>query len=102
MDYSDSGCRNLLLLASCEINILCNDVKTAIDILKNVDSSDTCFEIAKIKLASIYLNQLKQPRAYTRCFEEIVDHSRSKKNLLLLAKAYSNIQEFENSLEIYQ
>lgn len=31
------------MLANCEINIFNNDVKTAIDILKNVDPNDNCF-----------------------------------------------------------
>lgn len=55
MDYSDSSYRNLLILANCEISILNNDVKTAIDILKNVEPFDSCYEIAKVKLSNIYL-----------------------------------------------
>ena len=59
VDFVDSPHRNLLVLANCEINILNNDVKTAIDILKNVPAEDPCYEVAKIKLGDIYLNKLK-------------------------------------------
>lgn len=36
MEFIDSPNRNLLVLANCEINLLNNDIKTAIDILKNI------------------------------------------------------------------
>jgi len=91
MNYADSEFKNIIILANCEINILSNDIKTAIDILKNVEPNDTCFEIAQMKLADIYLNHLKQPRAYTYCFTEIVSKSRNYKNLNMLAKAFFNI-----------
>lgn len=102
MEFSDSKYRNLLLLANSEIHILIDDVKTAIDILKNVDIQDQCYEVAKMKLAKIYLLQLKQSRAYTMQYEDIVDKNPSQKNMQMLASAYSTIQEYEKAIETYQ
>ncbi len=59
MNYSDSKYRNLIILANSQINILNKDIKTAIEILKNVEEEDSCYETARIQLANIYLNKLE-------------------------------------------
>ena len=101
MNYCDSNYNNLIILANCEINLLNNDVKTAIEILKNVEKDQESYEIAKIKLGDIYLVRLKQPRAYAKCYIDIVEKTRSQKNLEMLGDALFNIQEFEEAQNIY-
>lgn len=101
MEFIDSPHRNLLVLANCEIHLLNNDVKTAMDILKNVGPDDQCYEIAKIKLADIYLNKLKQPRAYTQCYLEILERALNRKNLQMLGDAYFDIQEYDEAVKQY-
>lgn len=101
MTHCDTKYNNLIILANSEINLLNNDVKTAIEILKNVEQQEESYEIAKIKLADIYLTKLKQPRAYAKCYIDIVEKVRSRKNLEMLGDALYNIQEFEESQSIY-
>ncbi len=101
IENADGKHKDLLILANCEINILNNDIKTAVEILKNVEVQDSSYEIAKIKLSKIYLNILKQPRAFTQCYLDIAEKSPNKKNLLLLGNAFQEIQEYDQAQKIF-
>ena len=81
MNFIDSKHRNLLILANCEVNLQNKDVKTAIEILKNVEENDSCYKTCRLKLADIYLNKLKQSRSYIQCFMDIVEKNPNKINL---------------------
>ena len=91
-----------VVLANSDIASINKDLKTAIEILKNVDTYDQGFVISRKKLAEIYLNQLKQKRSFILSLQEISDRFPGIENQLVLANGYFSIAEFEDAQKIYE
>jgi predicted Zn-dependent protease len=101
-EYFSSENSIFVVLANSDIALIKKDVKMAMDILKNVESTDHGYVVAQRKLSDIYLNSLKQYRAYIQCFQNINDHLLSRESKRQLAEAYFRIGEYDDAQLIFQ
>ena len=102
VNHGTSNFSGLIIIANCDIKLLQGDTKTAIGILQNVDPSTPAYVPAKIKLADIYLNQLKLSRAYVQCYADIYKTQGDKQSHYNYAMALERIQNYDQALIIYK
>lgn len=101
-EYAGTFFGIFVILANSDISLINKDLKTAIDILKNVDTFDQGFVISRRKLAEIYLTNLKQKRSYILSLNEIEQRFPSFENQKALADAYFSIAEFEDAQKVFE
>lgn len=102
VNYGTTKHAQLIIIANSEIKLLQGDTKTAIGVLQNVDASTPAYVPAKMKLADIYLNQLKLSRAYVQCYAEIYKALGDKQSHYSYAMALEKVQNYDNALVIYR
>ena len=102
IEHCSGNYTDLIVLANSEVKLLQGDVKNAVGILQNVDKNSPAFSAARVKLADIYLYQLKLPRAYVQCFYEIYKNADNEGTRLGYANALKETQDFEKALHLYK
>ena len=53
-------------------------------------------------MASIYLNEKKNPKEYQRCYKELVEISPNVETFTLLGDSYLELHEVDRAISIYQ
>lgn len=91
MEFAGTEDEPVVLLGNADMAILSGDLKKAISILKNVDPTANGYMDARKKLASIYLDQMKQRRQYAKCYEDLAHTFPTTENLKLYGDALMSI-----------
>lgn len=102
VNHGASKYSQLIVIINSEIKLLQGDTKTAIGILQNVEPSAPAYVPAKMKLADIYLNQLKISRAYVQCYADIYKSLGDKQSQYNYATALEKVQNYDRALIIYR
>lgn len=101
MEFAGTEDEPVILLGNADIALFSNDLKKAIDILKNVEPNAKGYMEARKKLADIYLNHMKQRRQYAKCYQDLAETFPTFENLKLLGDAMMKIQEPQDAIEAY-
>lgn len=102
MEFAGTEDEPVVLLGNADMALLSEDLKKAISILKNVDPNSNGYMESKKKLASIYLDHMKQRRQYAKCFSDLAEKYPRVENLKLYGDALMKIQEPGEAIIAYK
>ncbi|PAV84205.1 hypothetical protein WR25_06129 isoform F [Diploscapter pachys] len=75
----------------------------ALQMMKNtIQPNQPNFQMARMKMAEIYLEHKKDKRMFTQCYRELLKSAQTASVYALLGDAYMNVQEPEKAIEMYE
>lgn len=102
LEFAGTDDEPVVLLGNADMAILSGDLKKAISILKNVEPTANGYMDARKKLASIYLNNMKQRRQYAKCYQDLADNFPTIEILKLYGDSLMSIQEAKQAITVYK
>jgi len=78
------------------------NINESFNILKSIPTQSPAFSKAIKYIAEIYLIKLRDKSSYIKCFRSLVHEKPTKKNFVLLAKAYKRVKMFSQATESYE
>ncbi|XP_068223465.1 tetratricopeptide repeat protein 21B-like [Palaemon carinicauda] len=101
-EFQGTGEEIRLNIASADLALQRGDVEHALSMLRNIGPGQQYYLEARDKMASIYLNHLKDKRMFASCYKEVVEKNPTPQSYLLLGDAYMSIQEPDRAIEVYE
>ncbi|KAK7082681.1 Tetratricopeptide repeat protein 21B [Halocaridina rubra] len=101
-EFQGTGEEMKLNIASADLALQRGDVEHALSLLRGIPSDQQYYLEARDKMASIYLNHLKDKRMFASCYKEVVEKNPTPQSFLLLGDAYMSIQEPDRAIEVYE
>uniref|UniRef100_A0A1I8EC19 TPR_REGION domain-containing protein n=1 Tax=Wuchereria bancrofti TaxID=6293 RepID=A0A1I8EC19_WUCBA len=100
--WTDKTEQQQFVLMEANLKLQRKDINGALEKLSSVPTTDANYQIARIKMAEIYLNEKKDKRKFAMCFKEIAQNNPSPMAYVLLGDAYMSIQEPAQAIEVYE
>uniref|UniRef100_A0A0N4UKG1 Probable UDP-N-acetylglucosamine--peptide N-acetylglucosaminyltransferase SPINDLY n=1 Tax=Dracunculus medinensis TaxID=318479 RepID=A0A0N4UKG1_DRAME len=91
-----------LMLMDADLKLMRNDIDGALKVLSSVSPTQSNYQIARIKMAQIYLEEKKDKRQFAICYKQIIERNPSPAAYILLGNAYMSIQEPAKAIEVYE
>ncbi|XP_069186237.1 tetratricopeptide repeat protein 21B isoform X2 [Procambarus clarkii] len=101
-EFQGTGEEIRLNIASADLALMRGDVEHALSMLRAVGPEQHYYLQARDKMASIYLNHLKDKRMFASCYREVVEKNPTPQSFLMLGDAYMSIQEPDRAIEVYE
>uniref|UniRef100_A0A2K5RPC0 Tetratricopeptide repeat domain 21A n=1 Tax=Cebus imitator TaxID=2715852 RepID=A0A2K5RPC0_CEBIM len=100
-EFSGTPEENRITIANVDLVLSKGNVDVALNMLRNITSKQSCYMEAREKMASIYLQTLRDRHLYIGCYRELCEHLPGPHTSLLLGDAFMSILEPEKALEVY-
>ncbi|KAK3857879.1 hypothetical protein Pcinc_020970 [Petrolisthes cinctipes] len=101
-EFQGTGEEVRLNMASADLALARGDPQHALSLLRAVEPIQQYYLQARDKMASIYLNHLKDKRMFASCYREVVEKDPTPQSYLMLGDAYMAIQEPDRAIEVYE
>ncbi|XP_071548285.1 tetratricopeptide repeat protein 21B-like [Panulirus ornatus] len=101
-EFQGTGEEVRLNIASADLALMRGDVEHALSLLRAIGPEQQYYLQARDKMASIYLNHLKDKRMFASCYREVVEKDPTPQSFLMLGDAYMSIQEPDRAIEVYE
>ncbi|CAL4107788.1 unnamed protein product, partial [Meganyctiphanes norvegica] len=101
-EFQGTGEEVRLNIASADLALMRGETDHALAMLRAIGPEQTYYMQARDKMASIYLNHLKDKRMFASCYREVVEKNPTPQSFLLLGDAYMSIQEPDRAIEVYE
>uniref|UniRef100_A0A7S0YZT4 Tetratricopeptide repeat protein 21B n=1 Tax=Hemiselmis tepida TaxID=464990 RepID=A0A7S0YZT4_9CRYP len=101
-EFKDTPQAAQIVIVNSELALKRGDVQAALVMLKGVRSDSPHYLKARVATANIHLNHRHDRKEYHRCFEGLVQRSKSVVTHCMLADAYMRTQEPSKAVEHYQ
>ncbi|XP_050699357.1 tetratricopeptide repeat protein 21B-like [Eriocheir sinensis] len=101
-EFQGTGEEIRLNIASADLALMRGDVDQALSLLRAIGPEQQYYLQARDKMASIYLNHLKDKRMFASCYREVIEKNPTPQSYLMLGDAYMSIQEPDRAIEVYE
>ncbi|XP_062848130.1 tetratricopeptide repeat protein 21B [Trichomycterus rosablanca] len=100
--FKDTPEEMRVMVANVDLALTKDDIDTALNALRSITPGQSVYILAKEKMATIYLQRLRDKRLYMACYRDICEHLPGPHSFVLMGDAFMKIQEPEKAIEVYQ
>ncbi|CAI5445648.1 unnamed protein product [Caenorhabditis angaria] len=101
-EWSGKPEQDQLIISHAQLYVSKGHADKALAILQQIKPGQSNFQISRIKMAEIYLNEKKDKRMFAACYNEIIEADVSSSAYSTLGDAFMSIQEPEQAIKCYE
>ncbi|KAI6240106.1 Tetratricopeptide repeat protein 21B [Aphelenchoides fujianensis] len=91
-----------LVLMNAQLRLQRGDIDGAIKVLDNVQPDQLNYQMARVRMAQIYLEHKHDRIRFAQCYKDILDKNATPQAYVMLGDAYMSIQEATNAIDAYE
>ncbi|KAI6188453.1 Tetratricopeptide repeat protein 21B [Aphelenchoides besseyi] len=100
--YHGKAEEHQLVLMNAQLRLQRGDVDGAIKVLENVQPDQLNYQMARVRMAQIYLEYKHDRIRFAQCYKDILDKNATPQAYVMLGDAYMSIQEATNAIDAYE